>query len=45
MHVHTKAHRKGRAEASITTLQSIAALKSKDDLAKEAMRLHREGTD
>ena len=26
-------------------LQSIAALKSKGDLAKEAMRLHREGTD
>ncbi|HEY1401490.1 MAG TPA: hypothetical protein VF953_07865, partial [Terriglobales bacterium] len=26
-------------------LQSIAALKSKNDLAKEAMRLHREGTD
>src|SRR6266852_6341960 len=26
-------------------LQSIAALKSKSDLAKEAMRLHREGTD
>jgi len=26
-------------------LKSIAALKSKGDLAKEAMRLHREGTD